>query len=147
MILPLVRCSFENYSLYFQLLYLDFFLDLIVSSLQIENSHYDNSTFRRRFSMFFSVWINLKYVSLVTCTKDQELQTVLLLQSHSNQTWFLVGNKAKGWLSKRVLQENKARQIFRKTNISYPLIRTRTCAYQGVRNVSFLENLACFVFL
>ena len=56
-----------------------------------------------------------------------------------------VGNKIKGWISKRVLQENKARQIFRKTNISYPLIRTRT--YQGVRNVCFSENLACFVFL
>ena len=38
-------------------------------------------------------------------------------------------------------------QIFRKRNISYPLIRTRTCAYQGVRNVRFSENLACFVFL
>ena len=25
--------------------------------------------------------------------------------------------------------------------------RTFTCAYQGVRNVCFLENLACFVFL
>ena len=35
-----------------------------------------------------------------------------------------------------------ARKIFRKTNISYPLIRTRTCAYQGVRNVSFSENFA-----
>ena len=59
----------------------------------------------------------------------------------------VVGNKTKGRISKRVFQENKARQIFRKTNISYPLIRTRTCAYQGVRNVCFLENLACFVFL
>ena len=38
-----------------------------------------------------------------------------------------VGNKAKGRISKRVFQENKARQIFRKTDISYPLIRTRTC--------------------
>jgi len=29
---------------------------------------------------------------------------------------------------------------FRKTNnISYPLIRTRTCAYQGVENVCFSE--------
>ena len=28
-------------------------------------------------------------------------------------------------ISKLVLQENKAHQIFRKTNISYPLIRTR----------------------
>ena len=59
----------------------------------------------------------------------------------------IVGNKAKGRISKRMFQENKARQIFRKTNISYPLIRTRTCAYQGVRNVRFSENLACVVFL
>ena len=36
----------------------------------------------------------------------------------------LLGNKAKGRISKRVFQENKARQIFWKTNISYPLIRT-----------------------
>ena len=55
--------------------------------------------------------------------------------------------KGKGRISKRLFQENKARQIFRKTNISYPLIRTRTCAYQGVRNVRFSENLMCFVFL
>ena len=34
---------------------------------------------------------------------------------------FFVGNKTKGRISKRVFQENKARQIFRKTNISYPL--------------------------
>ena len=34
------------------------------------------------------------------------------------------------------------RKIFRKTNISNPLIRIRTCAYQGVRNVSFSENFA-----
>ena len=27
-----------------------------------------------------------------------------------------------------------------KTNISHPLIRTRTCTYQGLRNVSFSEN-------
>ena len=34
-------------------------------------------------------------------------------------------------------------QNFQKTNISYSLIRNkRTCAYQGVRNVSFLENFA-----
>ena len=38
----------------------------------------------------------------------------------------LVGNKAKGRISKRVFQENKARQFFRKAKIFYPLIRTRT---------------------
>ena len=43
----------------------------------------------------------------------------------------IVGNKAKGRISKRVFQENKARQIFRKTNISYSLILTRASAYQG----------------
>ena len=69
-------------------------------------------------------------------------------------------------ISKRVFQENNARQIFRKTNISYPLIRRRTCSFlgkfgvpfswntcfeicmcacQGVRNVRFSENFACFV--
>ena len=32
-------------------------------------------------------------------------------------------------------------KIFRETNISYPLIRTCTCAYQGLRNVSFSENV------
>ena len=41
--------------------------------------------------------------------------------------WLFVGNKAKEWISKQVFQENKARQIFQKANISYPLICTRTC--------------------
>ena len=43
------------------------------------------------------------------------------------QIFFLydfTGNKAQGWISKRVFQENKTRQIFRETNISYPLVRT-----------------------
>ena len=31
-----------------------------------------------------------------------------------------VGDKAIGWISKRCLQENKAQQIFQKTNIFYP---------------------------
>ena len=38
---------------------------------------------------------------------------------------YFVGNKAKGRISKRVFQENKARQILRKTIISGHLIRTR----------------------
>ena len=32
-------------------------------------------------------------------------------------------------------------QIFRRTNISYPM-RTRTRAYQGVRNIRFSKNFA-----
>ena len=34
------------------------------------------------------------------------------------------------------------RKIFRRSNISYSLMCTRTCAYQGVRNVNFLEHFA-----
>ena len=37
------------------------------------------------------------------------------------------------------------RKTFWKFNISYPLIYTRTCAYQGVRNISFSENFACVI--
>ena len=58
-----------------------------------------------------------------------------------------VGNKAKRRISTRVFQETKAHQIFRKINTYYPLIRRRICAYQGVRNVHFSENLVCFGFL
>ena len=51
-----------------------------------------------------------------------------------------VDNKAKERISKWTLEENKARQIYRKMNISYPMIRTRACVYQGVRNSCFTEN-------
>ena len=37
---------------------------------------------------------------------------------------------------------NTYAKVFRKTSISYPLIRTRTCAFQVVSNISFLENFA-----
>ena len=43
--------------------------------------------------------------------------------------------------------QNGECQIFGKTNISYILIGICTCEYQGIRNVSFLKNLTCFVFL
>ena len=59
----------------------------------------------------------------------------------------IVGNKSKGQFSKRVFQENKTRQIFRRTNMAYPLIHVRTCAYQEVKYVCFSENLMYFVFL
>ena len=50
-------------------------------------------------------------------------------------------------------KKTKHAKFSEKTNVSYPLIHTRTCAYQGVRNVQvflfffFSENLTCFVFL
>ena len=56
------------------------------------------------------------------------------MATHWNQTFtrkllkslfflHIVGNKAKGQISKWVFQENKVRQIFRKTNFSYPLMQ------------------------
>ena len=52
-------------------------------------------------------------------------------------------NPLSGWFRYGIIYY--VRKIFRKTNISYPLIRTRTCTYQGVRNVSFSENFAYVV--
>ena len=50
------------------------------------------------------------------------------------------GNKAKGRISKRVFQENKARQVFRKTNIFYPP-GTHTYVYvSGGKKCLFWEN-------
>ena len=53
---------------------------------------------------------------------------------------------SKGRISKLVLQENKTRQIFRKENISYPLIRTRVCVSRG-KKCSFFEKFGVFCFL
>ena len=53
----------------------------------------------------------------------------------------IVRNKAKEQISKLVFQENKARQIFRKTSISCPLTHT----FQGLRNIHLLGNLTSFV--
>ena len=55
--------------------------------------------------------------------------------------------KQKGKSQNGCFKETKHPIFSEKTNISYPLIRKRTCEYQGVSNVCFSENLACFVFL
>ena len=79
-----------------------------------------------------------------------------MVKVNSNTGWLrlplrqwpkFVGNKAKGRISKRVLQEKKACQIILKANISYLLLRTLTYAYQRVRNFRFTDNLAGFFFL
>ena len=67
-------------------------------------------------------------------------------------TWHsqnLCGDPAKKVLSKKLQKKNIfwgtihfVYKIFHKTNISYPLISTWTCAFQGLRNISFSENSA-----
>ena len=57
----------------------------------------------------------------------------------------VIRQKGESQNGETLFQENEARQIVQKINISYPLICTHT--YQGVRNARFSENLTCFVFL
>ena len=59
---------------------------------------------------------NVRSIIMILWTRDKVPHAEILPQ--------FVGNKAKGQISKRVFQENKARQIFRKTNMSYRLICT-----------------------
>ena len=60
---------------------------------------------------------------------------------------FIVGNKAKGPISKWVLQENKAQQIFRKMKTFHPLIRTCTCVYQRGKKFLFFGKFGMLCFL
>ena len=67
---------------------------------------------------------------------------IRLVKSESESLDKFVGNKAKGRISKRVFQENKARQIFQKTNISYLLIRTRTLKMLSASQIARFEKCA-----
>ena len=82
-----------------------------------------------------------KFLGRLLCTVEHLRTTVSVSLRRFDS------NKTKGLISKRVLLENKELQIFRKTTISYPLIRTP----KGKKLLSLLfffsENLACFVFL
>ena len=60
---------------------------------------------------------------------------------------YFVGNKAKGQIQKWVLQKSKARQIFRKTNISYPLIRTHTCIWRALFSCNIRFEIRHFALL
>ena len=80
----------------------------------------------------FEVHIDLCYCNPKKFKKERYtcdnifFPVILKWKCSAHSETVLVGNKAKGRISKRVFQENKARQIFRKTNIFYPLILTRT---------------------
>ena len=50
--------------------------------------------------------------------------------------------RQKGESQNGFFEKTKHAKFSEKTSISYPLIRTRTYAYQGVRNCSFTEHFA-----
>ena len=56
----------------------------------------------------------------------------------------IIGNKIKGRILKRMLKENTARQVFRKTNISYSLIRSVAVRIRGHEIVVFRKILRAF---
>ena len=64
-----------------------------------------------------------------------------LVKSESESLDKFVGNKAKGRISTRVLKENKARQFFQKTNISYLLICTRTLKMLSASQIARFEKM------
>ena len=89
---------------------------------------------------------NLSLRSLICCIWLLRWASIWLIclnktNSDENIAAVIVGNKAKERISKRVFQENKARQIFEKRTFLTPRYAdVRTCAYQGVRNGRFSEN-------
>ena len=64
------------------------------------------------------------------------IKVLTFYQFESREVMMSISAQARGLYLKYV------HKIFHKTNISYPLIRARTCAYQGVRNVKFSKNFA-----
>ena len=56
----------------------------------------------------------------------------------------MIIKRLKGQNSKRVLQENKLGQMFRKTNISYPMQTYTHVTVSGGKKCSFFGNFACF---
>ena len=55
--------------------------------------------------------------------------------------------KQKDESQKGCFKKTKHTKCSEKRIFLIPLIRTHTCAYQGIRDVRFSENLSCFVFL
>ena len=103
-----------------------------------------NCSLQHTISSFYKLFVVLDVVVLFLCVFVLWLSLISVGQLCN---WNIVGHKAKGRILKRVFQEKKAHQIFRKTNIYYPLISTRTCTYQSVRNVCFRKIWRAFFLL
>ena len=100
--------------------------------------------------MQFFKWKNSKKASDVKCFVCKKLISFCFAKNESKNRDFnrAVGSKTSNTISGRFSRchlLNQTSERYRR----YPLIRTRKhkCAYQGVRNVRFSENLVCFVYL
>ena len=80
--------------------------------------------------------------------KENTQQCISILLLHLSTNWKTTSViRQKGESQIECFKLTKHAKFSEKRTFLAPLVRTRTCAYQGVRNVLFLENLACFVFL
>ena len=71
-----------------------------------------------------------------------------VILNYLQRALYFVVSKAKGRISKRVFQENKARKVFRKRKISYPLIRARAYVFVSERKkCSFFGKPGVLCFL
>ena len=80
-----------------------------------------------RHSVFYR---QLQYAHEIGC-----FSLILCLQTYLAKICFVVTVLQSKRLS--IVHLVRVQKLFRKTNIPYHVIRTRTCAYHGVRNVSF----------
>ena len=80
------------------------------------------------FSLFFYYTVNLPIMSASYMQKSSVI-------------------RQKGQSQNGCFKKTKHVEFSEKRTFFYPLIRTGTCAYQGVKTVRFSENLTCFVFL
>ena len=78
----------------------------------------------------------------LTLSIKQRLKANTQNRKKKKQIYLLFQRECHGTSLDKVSSIKYVRKTFRKTNISKPLIRIRTCAYQGVKNVIFSEKYA-----
>ena len=83
-----------------------------------------NPWYLKRYGLSFSNKRPLYKVNGRQCLEKMENLMSICQFYQLMDVYQFIDNKAKGRISKRVFEESKARQNFRKTNISYLLIRT-----------------------
>ena len=121
----LVELSPELFPIYFSL--------LIENFQHFKNDFVVNTTFNTLKRLHFSCKHNVVHFYFQTSKKKTRGRHMFMI--HMNSNLFQAQQQRGDSFS-------TYEKFFRKTNISYPLTRTRTCAYQGVRNVSFPERFA-----
>ena len=99
----------------------------------------------------FFCWLSqeLKFVGNVKFSEDKSNKLNLIIHWLVVQPYHVVNLislviRQKGKSQNGCLKKTKHAKFSEKRTF---LTHCRTCAYQGVRNVCFSENLACFVFL